>query len=101
MTVLHTIWRLPMLAAVGLVRLYQMLISPMTGPSCKFHPTCSVYAIQSLETHGFVKGTALTVARLGRCHPWQLGGINPPPPAGKWRSDVDLDGNPRGVSCSS
>ena len=42
------------------------------------------------------EGSVLAVARLGRCHPWQLGGINPPPPAGKWRADVDLDGNPRG-----
>ena len=90
------IWRLPSLLAIGLIRMYQKFISPMFGPSCKFHPTCSSYAVTSLQTHGLLKGSVLAVARLGRCHPWQLGGINPPPPAGKWRADVDLDGNPRG-----
>lgn len=97
MTFLHTLVRLPALAAMGLVVLYQKFLSPLFPASCKFHPTCSAYAVESLRTHGLFKGTALTVARLGRCHPWQLGGINPPPPAGKWRSSVDLDGNPRGV----
>ena len=97
MNVLQLIKRLPALAAIGLIRLYQKLISPLFPPSCKFHPTCSAYAVQSLQTHGLFKGVALSVARLSRCHPWQLGGINPPPPAGKWRSSVDLDGNPRGV----
>lgn len=97
MKYVHMIVRLPSLAVIGLIRLYQRFISPLTGPSCKFHPTCSAYAIRSLQIHGLLKGTALSVARLGRCHPWQLGGINPPPPAGKWRANVDLDGNPRGV----
>ncbi len=101
MKVLHFIVRLPSLLMIGLVRLYQRFISPLTPPSCKFYPSCSSYAVQSLQTHGLMKGGVLTVARLGRCHPWQLGGINPPPPRGKWRADVDLDGNPRGVSCSS
>ena len=94
---MRTLLRLPSLLVIGLVRLYQKFISPLTGPSCKFHPTCSTYAVQALQTHGLIKGSMLSVARLARCHPWQLGGINPPPPAGKWRSDVDLDGNPRGV----
>lgn len=101
MTVLRSVLRVPSILLVALIRLYQRYVSPMTPPSCKFHPTCSAYAVQSLQTHGAVKGTMLTVARLARCHPWQLGGINPPPPAGRWRADVDLDGNPRGVSCSS
>ena len=101
MTLLRRLVSVPSLLVIGLIRLYQLYISPLTGPTCKFHPTCSAYAVQSLRTHGLVKGSVLTVARLGRCHPWQLGGINPPPPAGKWRADVDLDGNPRGVSCSS
>ncbi|MEZ5184595.1 MAG: membrane protein insertion efficiency factor YidD [Candidatus Nanopelagicales bacterium] len=99
--ILHSIVRIPALVVIGLIKIYQKFVSPMFGPSCKFHPTCSAYAVQSLQVHGLVKGSMLSVARLGRCHPWQLGGINPPPPAGKWRADVDLDGNPRGVSCSS
>ncbi len=101
MKFLRFLWHLPALAVIGLVRLYQRFISPLTGPTCKFYPTCSAYAVKSLQTHGLIKGAMLSVARLVRCHPWQLGGINPPPPAGKWRADVDLDGNPRGVSCSS
>lgn len=97
MTLLRKMAHVPALLVIGLIRLYQRFISPVTPPSCKFHPTCSAYAVQSLQTHGLFKAVALSVARLGRCHPWQLGGINPPPPAGKWRANVDLDGNPRGV----
>lgn len=101
MSVLRWIVGLPARAAIGLIVIYQRVISPMTGPSCKFYPTCSQYGVRALREHGLFKGGALTVARLVRCHPWQLGGINPPPPKGKWRAEVDLDGNPRGVSCSS
>lgn len=66
------------LAAMG-VRLYQYSIGLMVRPSCRFHPTCSVYAIAALRTHGILRGGALSVWRLLRCHPWSQGGVDPVP----------------------
>jgi putative membrane protein insertion efficiency factor len=66
---------------VLLVRSYQLFISPMLGPRCRFYPTCSQYAIESLRTHGALKGTWLSLKRLGRCHPLHQGGYDPVPPS--------------------
>lgn len=74
------------------IRGYQMFISPMTPATCRFHPTCSAYAVGSLRRHGPVKGTLLAGYRLCRCHPWQPGGLDPVPPRGAWRPDVTPDG---------
>ena len=65
---------------VLIVRGYQLLISPMLGPRCRFHPTCSHYAIEALRTHGPLKGSWLTLLRIGRCHPLHPGGYDPVPP---------------------
>ena len=64
---------------LGLVRAYRLLLSPMFGPACRFEPTCSLYAIEALERHGAAVGGYLTLARLGRCHPWCAGGFDPVP----------------------
>lgn len=64
----------------GLVRGYQLVISPMKPPSCRFHPTCSAYAMEALASHGAWRGTWLTLKRLGKCHPFHPGGYDPPPP---------------------
>lgn len=64
---------------VGLVRLYQRLLSPLLGPRCRFHPTCSTYAIQALERHGAVRGSWLAARRIARCHPLNEGGFDPVP----------------------
>jgi uncharacterized protein len=64
----------------GLVRGYQLAISPMKPPSCRFHPTCSAYAMEVLASHGAWRGTWLTLKRLGKCHPFHPGGYDPPPP---------------------
>ncbi|NHI00785.1 membrane protein insertion efficiency factor YidD [Oceanimonas sp. MB9] len=72
--------RWPSLLLVLLVRGYQLFISPLLGPRCRFHPTCSQYAIESLQTHGALKGSWLTLRRLGRCHPLHSGGSDPVPP---------------------
>ena len=61
------------------VRAYRLLLSPWLGNSCRFEPTCSVYALQALERHGAVAGSGLTVARLARCHPWCQAGFDPVP----------------------
>lgn len=59
-----------------LVRAYQSLISPMLGPSCRYYPSCSAYAVTALERHGAVRGSWLALRRLGRCHPWTPGGVD-------------------------
>lgn len=68
------IFRRPLIA---LIRLYQMLISPLIPPSCRFTPTCSQYAIDAIELHGPLRGTYLATRRLLRCHPFHRGGYDP------------------------
>ena len=65
---------------IKLVRGYQYFLSPWVGSNCRFNPTCSNYAIQSIQTHGALKGTWLAIKRIGRCHPWTDGGNDPVPP---------------------
>ena len=67
-------------ALVLLVRGYQLLISPLLGPRCRFYPSCSAYAVEALTTHGALRGTWLAGRRLLRCHPWNPGGPDPVPP---------------------
>ena len=73
--------RWPTQMVVLLVRGYQLFISPMLGPRCRFHPTCSQYAIEALQTHGAVKGGWLALRRVLRCHPLHPGGHDPVPSA--------------------
>ena len=67
---------------VGVVRLYRLVVSPWLGPACRFHPTCSEYAIEALRTHGPLRGGWLAVRRLGRCHPLGGDGFDPVPQRG-------------------
>jgi len=67
------------LPLVLLVRAYQVLISPLFPATCRFRPTCSSYAITSLQRYGVIKGSYLAVRRLLRCHPWNPGGYDPVP----------------------
>jgi hypothetical protein len=62
-----------------MLRGYRYLVSPMLGPTCRFHPSCSRYAEEALETHGVLRGGWLTVGRLCRCGPWTSGGYDPVP----------------------
>jgi putative membrane protein insertion efficiency factor len=68
------------LLARGLIRVYQYTLSPMLGPTCRFYPSCSNYALSVLRHHGFVRGSWLTLRRLARCHPWHPGGVDLPHP---------------------
>ncbi len=61
------------------VRAYQLLVSPLLLPSCRFLPTCSDYAIEAIERHGALQGFGLALRRLGRCHPWGGSGYDPVP----------------------
>ena len=65
---------------VGAVKSYRLLLSPWLGASCRFAPTCSVYAIEALEVYGAARGSYLTLKRLARCQPWCQGGHDPVPP---------------------
>jgi putative membrane protein insertion efficiency factor len=64
-------------AVVAPIRVYQRLLSPMLPARCKYHPTCSEYAVQSVETFGILRGSALSTWRLLRCNPWSHGGYDP------------------------
>ena len=59
-------------------RLYQLLISPLLGPRCRFHPTCSSYFIESVRKYGAIRGGWRGLRRICRCHPWNPGGYDPP-----------------------
>ncbi|MGM0411939.1 MAG: membrane protein insertion efficiency factor YidD [Pseudomonadota bacterium] len=61
------------------VRLYRYVVSPLMGPRCRFHPTCSCYAEEAVQRHGVWRGGWLALRRLGRCHPWHPGGVDPVP----------------------
>ena len=65
---------------IGLIRVYQYLISPLLGNHCRFYPSCSHYAVEAIETHGALRGLWLGLRRLSRCHPWHEGGVDPVPP---------------------
>ncbi len=60
-----------------LIRFYQVAISPLFGPSCRYIPTCSTYAIQAIRKYGALKGGRMAVARILRCHPLHKGGYDP------------------------
>ena len=62
-----------------LIRLYQLTLSPLLGPRCRFYPSCSEYALEALRLHGSRRGLWLALRRLCRCHPWHAGGIDPVP----------------------
>jgi len=77
-TFVRTLIRLPSFVLIGLVRVYQLLLSPILGRQCRFLPTCSHYFIGAVEKYGAVRGTWKGLVRICRCHPWHPGGYDPP-----------------------
>lgn len=65
---------------LALVRFYRGAVSPLLTPRCRFVPSCSAYAEEALTVHGAARGSWLTVRRIGRCHPFHRGGLDPVPP---------------------
>lgn len=61
------------------IRFYQIFISPLKSPTCRFYPTCSAYAIEAIQKKGPVKGTWLAIKRIAKCHPFHPGGYDPVP----------------------
>lgn len=76
---------LPRRIALSIIRGYRYFLSPFFGQHCRFHPTCSVYAIEAIEQHGLTKGMWLALRRIGRCHPLADGGVDLVPPSGRRR----------------
>jgi len=75
---------------IGLIRLYQYVISPFMAARCIHYPTCSSYAVEALEVHGFLRGSGLAMRRLLRCHPFSKGGYDPVPEQHSGRPIVDI-----------
>ena len=67
------------LILIAVIRIYQLTLSPVLGPSCRFYPSCSEYARQAITLHGPVRGSLYTLKRLLRCHPFHSGGEDPVP----------------------
>ncbi|SDT68875.1 membrane protein insertion efficiency factor YidD [Jiangella sp. DSM 45060] len=61
---------------VALLKGYRLVISPLYGQTCRYYPSCSAYALSSVERHGALRGSWLALRRLGRCHPWCAGGVD-------------------------
>jgi len=75
-------------AAIGLLRAYRFLISPLYGEVCRYHPSCSAYALDAVTRFGAVRGGWLAIRRIGRCHPWAAGGYDPVPTTFSWGTSM-------------
>ncbi len=65
---------------IGIVKIYQVTLSPFLGSNCRHSPTCSHYTIEAIQVHGPLKGSWLGAKRIARCHPWGTSGFDPVPP---------------------
>ncbi len=75
---LRPIWQLPSLLLIGMVRLYQIFLSPLLGGQCRFYPSCSHYFIEAVRKYGAMTGSLKGIRRILRCHPFHPGGYDPP-----------------------
>ena len=74
--------------AIALIRAYQLVLSPMRPPTCRFYPSCSAYALTAIERFGVLRGSWLAARRLLRCHPWNPGGVDHVPQTGRVHASV-------------
>jgi putative membrane protein insertion efficiency factor len=77
-SVTRLVTRVPQRAVIALVRIYQMTISPLLGPTCRFTPSCSQYMIEAVQRYGVLRGSWRGLRRILRCHPFHPGGHDPP-----------------------
>jgi len=73
---------------IGLLKVYRLVVSPLYGDVCRYHPTCSAYALRAVSVHGAVRGSWLAGRRLLRCHPWAPGGYDPVPGTPEFDEEV-------------
>jgi len=73
---------------IALLKAYRFAISPLYGQVCRYHPTCSAYALEAVQSHGALRGTWLAMRRVARCHPWAAGGVDDVPEPARGRSEV-------------
>ena len=76
---------------VATLKAYRLLISPLYGQVCRYHPSCSAYALDSVDAFGAGRGAWLALRRVGRCHPWAPGGYDPVPERFAWRGSPASD----------
>lgn len=76
---------------IGFLKLYRLLISPLYGQVCRYHPSCSAYALEAITVHGSLKGSWYAARRLARCHPWSDGGYDPVPGTRKDQPEPSTD----------
>ena len=90
-----TFGRLFVAILVGIIRTYQILLSPRIGQVCRYYPTCSHYGLEAIKVHGAGKGSLLAAWRVMRCHPWATGGIEHIPAKGTWtnREVIEISTN--------
>ena len=80
---LRVVTRLPQYAVMGLIRVYQLTVSPLLGPRCKYYPSCSHDGLEAVKRHGAVVGIVLAAWRILRCNPWSHGGVDEVPAKGQ------------------
>lgn len=83
MTAAEALALAPRRAGMGLIRAYQLTVSPLLGPRCKYYPSCSHYGYTAVERHGLLRGSALAGWRILRCNPWSYGGVDDVPGVGE------------------
>jgi putative membrane protein insertion efficiency factor len=77
---------------IGLVKIYQSILSPLLPMACRYQPTCSQYAVEAIQKHGAFKGFLLAIKRISRCHPWGGKGYDPVPPI-ELKKTINNNGN--------
>jgi len=73
---------------IWFLRAYRLLISPIYGQVCRYHPSCSAYALEAVTRFGSLRGGWLAARRIGHCHPWAAGGYDPVPTTFTWRTSL-------------
>ena len=86
------LWLLPRNAAIGIMKLYRRVISPLYGDVCRYYPSCSRYSMEAYQQRGFLFGLVLTIWRLLRCNPFSAGGIDDVPPSRATYFDINSSG---------
>lgn len=82
----------PRNAGIALLTAYRATVSPLYGEVCKYYPSCSAYAVGAVQQYGLVVGSARAAARLGRCHPWAVGGVDDVPLREDFRHELTRHG---------